>query len=108
MNTAHLVIAAEGLLALAKLGLAPEVAIDAINGSSGRSLQTEVRIPKEVLSREFNYGFPLKLMLKDVNIAVDTFCSTTKHSTSNGSETTGEEIKEIPKFFPLVKDLLQK
>ena len=107
MNTAHLVLAAEGLLALAKFGIAPAVAIDAINGSSGRSLQTEVRIPKEVFSREFNYGFPLKLMLKDATIAVDSVCCTTEGS--SGNTTVGDKDDEqLPKFFPLVKDLLQK
>ena len=98
MNTAHLVLAAEGLLALAKFGIAPAVALDAINGSSGRSLQTEVRLPKEVFSRDFNYGFPLKLMLKDATIAVDSVC--TQHG--------DKDDEQMPKFFPLVKDLLQK
>ena len=46
-------LGAEGLIALAKFGVPPEVALNAINGSSGRSLQTEERLPKEVLSRKF-------------------------------------------------------
>lgn len=96
LNTAHLVLATEGLLALAKFGVAPDVAVEAINGSSGRSLQTEVRVPKEVLTRDFDYGFPLGLMLKDVSIAVDSVCRT------NNPE--DEELK----LFPLVKELLQK
>jgi 3-hydroxyisobutyrate dehydrogenase-like beta-hydroxyacid dehydrogenase len=41
--------AGEGLLALAKFGVAPEVALRAINGSSGRSLQTQERLPQAVL-----------------------------------------------------------
>jgi len=99
LNTAHLAVATEGLLALAKFGVCPEVALEAINGSSGRSLQTEERLPKEVLSRKFNYGFALGLMLKDVTIAVDSVCSDT---------ITHQSINHVPKFFPLVKDLLQK
>jgi len=70
LNAAHLVLAGEALLALAKFGVQPEVALEAINTSSGRSLQTEVRIPTEVLSRRFDYGFKIELMLKDVNTAV--------------------------------------
>lgn len=101
LNTAHLAIASEGLLALAELGIAPEVAIEAINGSSGRSLQTEERIPKEVLSREFNYGFPLGLMLKDVTVAVDSVCA------KNSANARGKKDR-MPKFFPLVKVLLEK
>jgi len=115
LNAAHLVIASEGLLALANFGISPEVALEAINGSSGRSLQTQERIPKEVLSREFDYGFPLGLMLKDVTIAVDSIgssCTRTKHNSSCGNANAGGkdevEVEQIPKFFPLVKDILQK
>merc|ERR1719330_255987 len=69
LNSAHLLLCAEGLLALQGVGVDPAVALEAINGSSGRSLQTEVRMPEEVLSRRFAYGFKLPLMAKDVSIA---------------------------------------
>ena len=69
MNTAHLALASEGLLALQRAGVPPEKALACINKSSGRSLQTEVRVPEEVLSRRFGYGFKLQLMRKDVKIA---------------------------------------
>jgi len=69
MNSTHLLIAAEGLLALQKLGVKPDVALSAINGSSGRSLQTQERVPNEVLTRNFAYGFKLPLMAKDCRIA---------------------------------------
>jgi len=55
--------------------VSPEVALCAINASSGRSLQTEERLPKEVLSREFDYGFKLGLMYKDVRIAIENLGS---------------------------------
>lgn len=70
LNAAHLIVAGEALLALAEFGVDPAVALDAINASSGRSLQTEVRVPTEVLTRKFDYGFKLGLMLKDVNTAI--------------------------------------
>merc|ERR1719373_290250 len=69
LNVTHLLLGAEGLLALQRMGVDPAVALDAINGSSGRSLQTEVRLPEEVLSRRFAYGFKLPLMAKDCRIA---------------------------------------
>eukprot|EP01029_Cantina_marsupialis_P004766 TRINITY_DN1497_c0_g1_i1.p1 TRINITY_DN1497_c0_g1~~TRINITY_DN1497_c0_g1_i1.p1 ORF type:complete len:336 (+),score=96.94 TRINITY_DN1497_c0_g1_i1:140-1009(+) len=69
LNTTHMLAVTEGLLALQKFGVDPEVALAAINDSSGRSLMTEVRIPKEVLTGDFNYGFRLGLMKKDVRIA---------------------------------------
>jgi len=71
LNVTHLLLGAEGLLALQKLGVDPSVALDAINGSSGRSLQTEQRLPQEVLTRRFGYGFKLPLMAKDCRIAAD-------------------------------------
>ncbi len=70
LNAAHLIVAGEALLTLAEFGVDPAVALDAINSSSGRSLQTEVRVPREVLTRKFNYGFKLGLMLKDVKTAI--------------------------------------
>ena len=37
-----------------------------------------MRLPEEVLSRKFDYGFKLGLMLKDVRIAADGLLSTDK------------------------------
>ena len=71
LNMMNLLSAAEGLVALAKFGVKADDAIAAINKSSGRSLQTQVRIPKEVLSGDYNYGFFLKLMSKDVGIGTN-------------------------------------
>merc|ERR1712217_969101 len=69
LNVTHLLLGAEGVLALQQLGVDPDVALEAINGSSGRSLQTQERLPQEVLSRKFGYGFRLPLMAKDCRIA---------------------------------------
>lgn len=69
LNVTHLLLASEGLLALKNLGVSPEIALSVINSSSGRSLQTQERLPKEVLSRRFSYGFKLPLMAKDARIA---------------------------------------
>jgi 3-hydroxyisobutyrate dehydrogenase len=83
LNAAHLIVAGEALLALKKWGVQPEVALQAINASSGRSLQTEVRIPTQVLTRRFDYGFKLGLMLKDVRIAVDGLAACQEDRRSN-------------------------
>lgn len=69
LNTANFMLATEGLLALRNCGVSPEAALGVINKSSGRSLQSEVRIPEEVLDRRFGYGFKLNLMHKDVKTA---------------------------------------
>ena len=68
LNSAHLILATEGMLALKKYGVDPATALEAINGGSGMSLQT-TRLPDNVLSRKFAYGFALGLMHKDCRIA---------------------------------------
>ena len=70
LNAAHIALASEGLAALKSLGVSPSVALEVINSSSGKSLQTE-RFGDNVLSRKFAYGFALALMTKDVGIAAD-------------------------------------
>ncbi|KAH8071465.1 3-hydroxyisobutyrate dehydrogenase [Aureococcus anophagefferens] len=69
LNSLHLAAAGEGLVALKKgYGVDPARALAAINAGSGKSLQTEVRLPKEVLTGDFDYGFAVALMKKDVGI----------------------------------------
>lgn len=46
----------------------PEDALKVINTSSGRSLQSMVRTPEEILSRRFGYKFSYELMEKDVRL----------------------------------------
>jgi 3-hydroxyisobutyrate dehydrogenase len=72
MLAAHIWVAYEGLVTLAKLDVPMEQALAAINAASGRSLVTEERIPNHVLSREFDFGFALDLMRKDIGITMDT------------------------------------
>ena len=140
LNVSHLALAGEGLLALAKFGVAPDVALvfkmitcvfkmiscvsrmmssllymincvlqmmnyvlrmmtyvlnmmncvlkmmkNAINGSSGRSLQTQERLPQAVLTRKFNYGFKLGLMLKDIDIALTDVLPTVSDDNGEGT-----------------------
>ena len=61
--------AAEGLLALKKLGVSPSQALEAINSSSGRSWATMQRYPDHVIPRTFDYGFSLDLLKKDLATA---------------------------------------
>jgi 3-hydroxyisobutyrate dehydrogenase len=65
----HVWSAAEGLVALAKAGVAPAVALDVINASSGRSNASMNLIPERVLTRAFPRTFRLALLDKDVGIA---------------------------------------
>ncbi|MEO3860330.1 NAD(P)-dependent oxidoreductase [Acrocarpospora sp. B8E8] len=71
MSATHLLITAEALLAGQRFGLDPETMLAAVNGSSGRSGSTENKWPNFVLPGTFDSGFGLRLMLKDMRIAVD-------------------------------------
>ena len=62
--------AAEGLAALAKLGVKGDVALRVLNASSGRSNVTENLFPKRVVTREWPRTFRLALLDKDVGIAL--------------------------------------
>jgi len=93
LNCTHLLAATEGLLTLQKFGVEPQKALDCINFSSGRSLQTEVRIPNEVLTRDFNYGFKVGLMAKDCGIAQ----SLQKDNDMNAAH-----------IFPIVQQLVER
>jgi 3-hydroxyisobutyrate dehydrogenase len=59
----------EGMAALVKAGVAPRVALDVINASSGRSFVSEVLIPERVLTGAWPRTFRLALLDKDVGIA---------------------------------------
>jgi 3-hydroxyisobutyrate dehydrogenase len=65
----HILSAGEGLVALAKLGVKPDVALEVINSSSGRSNSSMNLFPERVLGRKFPRTFRLALMDKDIDIA---------------------------------------
>ena len=69
MLAAHIWVLAEGLIALERSGVAPAVALDVINASSGRSNTSENLFPERVLTRAFPRTFRLALLDKDVGIA---------------------------------------
>lgn len=65
----HIWSTAEGLLALSRAGVKPDVALDVINASSGRSNTSMNLFPERVLTRAFPRTFRLALLDKDVGIA---------------------------------------
>jgi 3-hydroxyisobutyrate dehydrogenase len=70
MSATHLLVTSEAILAGQDFGLDPAVVLDVVNGSSGRSGSTENKWPNFVLTEAFNSGFGLRLMLKDMRIAL--------------------------------------
>lgn len=67
----HIWGTAEGLLALEKMGVRSDAALDVINTSSGRSNASMNLFPERVLNRSFPRTFRLALLDKDVGIAAD-------------------------------------
>lgn len=54
----------------AKGGVDPEVMTEAINRGSGRNSATLDKIPRSVLTRSFDYGAPMHILTKDVDLAI--------------------------------------
>jgi 3-hydroxyisobutyrate dehydrogenase len=65
----HIWSAGEALASLAKLGVDAKVALEVINGSSGRSNTSENLFPERVIGRAYPRTFKLALLDKDVAIA---------------------------------------
>ena len=70
LSATHLWITGEAIEAGRRFGLDTETMLAIFNGSSGRSGSTENKWPNFVLPGTFDSGFGLRLMLKDMRIAV--------------------------------------
>jgi 3-hydroxyisobutyrate dehydrogenase len=68
---ANILSAAEGITALVKAGVAPRVAVETINASSGASFVTQTLVPDRVLTGAYPRSFRLALLDKDCGIALD-------------------------------------
>jgi 3-hydroxyisobutyrate dehydrogenase-like beta-hydroxyacid dehydrogenase len=68
---APLAIAGEGLALGIRGGLKLDRLLEVINASSGRSGATQGMYPNQVMTRDFNFGFRLRLAAKDVALCLD-------------------------------------
>lgn len=71
LSAVSLAASLEAYVMGAKGGLDPEVMTEAINRGSGRSSATEDKIPRSVLNRAFDYGAPMHILAKDVDLAIE-------------------------------------
>lgn len=55
----------------AKGGLNPEVMTEAINRGSGRNSATLSKFPHAVLGRTFDFGAPMHILTKDIDLAIE-------------------------------------
>jgi 3-hydroxyisobutyrate dehydrogenase len=69
LSAASLWSAAEALTIGTRLGLDPAAMVAVWNAGSGRSHATEVKLPRHVLTRRFDFGQSLELFCKDIAIA---------------------------------------
>jgi 3-hydroxyisobutyrate dehydrogenase-like beta-hydroxyacid dehydrogenase len=70
LSAVALAATAEAFVMGAKGGLDPEVMVAAINAGSGRNSATESKIPAAVLTRSFDYGAEMHILMKDIDLAV--------------------------------------
>jgi 2-hydroxy-3-oxopropionate reductase len=70
LSAVALVATAEAFVMGAKGGLDPEVMLAAINAGSGRNSATESKFPAAVLTRSFDYGAEMHILMKDIDLAI--------------------------------------
>jgi 3-hydroxyisobutyrate dehydrogenase len=71
VSAAGLLAACEALKVGADFGIAPDKIVAVLNASSGKNNSTENKLMQFIVSEQYNSGFSLGLMKKDVNIATD-------------------------------------
>jgi 3-hydroxyisobutyrate dehydrogenase len=70
LSATSLLASCEALLVAERFGIDPELMLQAVNVSTGRSWSTEHKLPSFVIPRTFGDGFRLQLMVKDLRTAV--------------------------------------
>jgi 2-hydroxy-3-oxopropionate reductase len=70
LSAVSLAATAEAFVMGAKGGLDPEAMLAAINAGSGRNSATEAKFPAAVLTRSFDYGAEMYILMKDIDLAI--------------------------------------
>jgi len=92
---------AEGLVLGQRFGIEPQILLEVINHSTGRSQVSEGLFPSQVITRKFALGFSLGLMRKDVRLAQQLvqllqldlpMLETTERAWKHASNTLGEAV----------------
>jgi 3-hydroxyisobutyrate dehydrogenase-like beta-hydroxyacid dehydrogenase len=71
MSAAAIAITSEAMVMGAKAGLDADTMISIINSGSGRNTASEDKFPRCVLTRRFDFGFPINLFQKDVRLCLE-------------------------------------
>ncbi len=70
LSAVALAATAEAFVMGAKGGLDPEIMLRAINAGSGRNSATEAKFPAAVLTRSFDFGAEMHILMKDIDLAI--------------------------------------
>ncbi|MEM7407379.1 MAG: NAD(P)-dependent oxidoreductase [Pseudomonadota bacterium] len=70
LSATALIASLEALAMGVKGGVDIDVLLNAINGGSGRNSATQDKIPRDVVTRTFNYGAPMHILMKDIDLAL--------------------------------------
>ena len=118
LSATNLAAAAEVLCVAQRSGIRPEVMVEVLNSSTGRSQATEVKYPQHILTGFFASGFEMDLMLKDLHIAtglsaeVDVATPITSQTVETVAEArrwlgdSGLDHTEIARYYEGVNDAL--
>ncbi len=71
LSTSALAMSLEVFVAGVKGGLDADAMVAVINAGSGRNSATEEKIPRSVLTRNFDFGFPVSGARKDIGLAIE-------------------------------------
>jgi 3-hydroxyisobutyrate dehydrogenase-like beta-hydroxyacid dehydrogenase len=70
LSAVALAATAEAFVMGAKGGLDPEVMVTAISAGSGRNSAVQSKFPEAVLTRSFDYGAEIHILMKDIDLAI--------------------------------------
>ncbi len=71
LSQSALAMSLEAFVAGAKAGLDLDILAQVINAGSGRNTATSDKIPQSVLTRKFDFGFPISGACKDIGLAIE-------------------------------------
>ena len=70
LSAVALAATAEAFVMGAKGGLDPEMMLAAINAGSGQNSATQAKFPMAVLTRSFDFGAEMHILMKDIDLAI--------------------------------------
>ena len=70
LSAVALAATAEAFVMGAKGGLDPEVMVKAVSAGSGRNSAVQSKFPESVLTRSFDYGAEMHILMKDIDLAI--------------------------------------